>query len=411
MLKNNIMKRVILIAYDLNPTIGSECGIANLWLKIISKYYFVDVFVDAVHKKDILEDAYQNVNFHFIEGNRLIRKWVGRLGAYNILNGVFIVKTKNEIEKLNIRDFCLLHCITPLGVHSYNDLYKLGLPVLIGPLGGGLKIPKGFEGTYSVYSLKDLARYIFYTQVKRNKHWREYFLKAKKIIIGTDYLNDILPEQVRDKCVVIFDTLVDTSYFVPNHERICGTIKKVLFSGRLHSSKGINLLIESVRLCVQESCTDFIVEIAGEGPLETQIKELIDKYSLAKYINFLGKLSKQEMLRAYQDCDIFCLPTLREPGGTAILEAMSCGLPIITSNYGGPKYSVADDCGIKIDLISPQDYIQKLAKALAFLIKNDDLRKKMGEKARKRAEDEFSVAAMEPKIRNVYKELIGNDDV
>ena len=106
-----------------------------------------------------------------------------------------------------------------------------------------------------------------------------------------------------------------------------------------------------------------------------------------------------------QSSDIFCLPTLREPGGGAILEAMACGLPIITTNYGGPKYSVNESCGIKIETINQIQFLKDLESALLKLIKDRELRKTMGQESRKRAVNNFSKKALSSKILQLYSEL------
>ena len=76
-----------------------------------------------------------------------------------------------------------------------------------------------------------------------------------------------------------------------------------------------------------------------------RLGELISDHGLEDCVSLLGHVARRELLNEYQQSDIFCLPTLREPGGTAILEAMACCLPVVTSDYGGPHYCVTDECG------------------------------------------------------------------
>ena len=80
--------------------------------------------------------------------------------------------------------------------------------------------------------------------------------------------------------------------------------------------------------------------------------------------------------------DIYCLPTLKDPGGNAILETMSCGLPVIRYKLRGPAYSVAENCGVLINPISIVDYVHRLSEALVTLIEDEDLRKRLGNNAR-----------------------------
>ena len=400
------MKKIILVAYDLNPKLGSECGRANLWLKIISKYYFVEVFTDAIHKDDILCENYHNTNFNFIHWNTYLRRFLGKIGAHNISNIFFINNLKKEMKNLKLDEFSLLHCITPSGIHSYNDLYKFGIPILIGPIGGGLPTPKGFEKIFHDEYLKNSIRDIFYKYIVRIKSWKNYFLNAHTILLSTSSMNHMLPKIPKDKCFFIFNALVDTNYYIPV-EKSANKLVKILFVGSLKSTKGILLLIEAANLCVKKSINNFVIEIAGDGPLKNKINYLIKKYNLENFVKLLGWLSKNELLKKYQQSDIFCLPTLREPGGNSLLEAMSCGLPVITSNYGGPAYSVTDECGIKINLVSYDDYINVLSDSILYLMKNKEVRLQMGKKARKKVEQDFSFYVLENKILNTYKYIIG----
>jgi len=102
-------------------------------------------------------------------------------------------------------------------------------------------------------------------------------------------------------------------------------------------------------------------------------------------VSLLGQIARRELFTKYQESDIFCLPTLREAGGGAILEAMACGLPIVTSDYGGPRCSVTDDCSIRIEMVDSREYVADLSPALERSARNEDLRRSMGQRARQRA--------------------------
>lgn len=123
-------------------------------------------------------------------------------------------------------------------------------------------------------------------------------------------------------------------------------------------------------------------------------------------MSLLGQIARRELFTKYQESDIFCLPTLREPGGGAVLEAMACGLPVVTSNYGGPSYSVTDECGIRIEMADSRQYIVDLSLALERLARHEDLRRSMGQRARQRAVGEFSLQALDRNIRDIYRRLM-----
>lgn len=81
---------------------------------------------------------------------------------------------------------------------------------------------------------------------------------------------------------------------------------------------------------------------------------------------------------------------------------MAAGLPITTSDYGGPKYSVTDDCGIKIPVDNYDTYVRNLAEAIIKLAEDEPLRRKMGEAARERVRDKFSLEALKRRIPEIY---------
>lgn len=406
------MNKVIITALDLNPKLGSESGTAAVILKIISKYYEVELFVDKAHMTDIMEEEYPNVNFHYVEVNRVFRRISGVLGIYNIVNVVFISKVKRDLRKMNLKNISLIHCLTPSGIHSFNDLFVCNKKLLVGPVGGGLPTPRGFECVFKDQYFKNLMREIFYGLIMFHDGWKKYFLNAYMIIVGTEFVKKQLPNEVREKCVTIFDCVVDVSYYVPLEKEPKKKQNNVdiLFAANLRSSKGITLLVKAVALCIERGLRGFALKVAGDGPLMDILVQMIKTLNLENHIILLGNLRKHELLLAYQYSDVFCLPTLREPGGTSILEAMACGLPIITSNYGGPADSVSSECGIKIDLVNSDDYVVKLADAIVLLVKNGDMRVAMGMNARERAVKEFSQEAFESKILKIYQKLVVEND-
>lgn len=401
------MDKIILIAFSLHPKYGSEAGYANRWLEIMSDYYQVDVFTDSESRAALSNKNYKNVQFHFIEDINKWKKFGVRTGLVHIATGIFFKKVKKELQKVDIREFSLIHCITPAGIHSYNDLYKLGLPVVVGPLGGGLPTPRGFEQAFRHQRIKTFLRDLFYWyHINWNTRFRNYLANSERIILGMSTPQGILPEMTKGKCALIPDALVDTSYFVPATRNKTNGSVRILFAGRLISNKGPFLLLDAIKLCIDRGINNFEVEIAGHGMLREQIELQIKEQGMHAHVKLLGGLSKDALLSKYQSSDIFCLPTLREPGGIAILEAMACGLPIITSNYGGPSISVTDECGIKIQLKDYISYVNDLADALILLIKNPAIRCAMGSEGRKRVENEFSVKSIRTKILNLYDDII-----
>lgn len=112
---------------------------------------------------------------------------------------------------------------------------------------------------------------------------------------------------------------------------------KFCFVGRIIKEKGILELLEAYTN-LKKKYPNISLYIAGEGPLETEIKKHLDKD-----INYLGRLPREKVISLLIDCDIFCLPSVSEGFSTAVLEAAICKAYIITTKQGGSKELIVDE--------------------------------------------------------------------
>jgi glycosyltransferase involved in cell wall biosynthesis len=398
------MRKIILVAYDLNPNLGSECSTAYQILTILSKHYSVKVYTNEKHKHDIIKKDYSNTNFVFINCNDSLSRFFLKTALFNYANYIFVRKIKPLIkESIKNDNYDLIHCITPQGVHSYNDLYKIGIPVIVGPVGGGLKIPKGFKKAFRHNTMEYMIRNIFYSYLQFNSNWKKYFMKAKKILISTNYLKELLPRECHKNTIEFFDVIVDPDK-IEAKRRKHSQKTIITYVGRMVSQKGPEILIDSI-IPILKKYKNVYFNMIGDGFLLPRLKTKAGEH---QQINFFGKISREHTIKILQVSDIFCLPTLREPGGVAILEAMAASLPIITTDYGGPANSVTEECGIKIKPKNYDDYVKKLTKALDVLINEREKRIQMGKNGRMRIINEFSPKAVEKKICKIYNEVIRN---
>jgi glycosyltransferase involved in cell wall biosynthesis len=83
------------------------------------------------------------------------------------------------------------------------------------------------------------------------------------------------------------------------------------------------------------------------------------------------------------------LPSLRECGGTVLLEAMAAGVPCIATNWGGPGHYLDDSCGIRVDPASPEAFVAGLTDAMLKLAESPELRRQMGLAARRRVRSTY----------------------
>ncbi|MCL5807629.1 MAG: glycosyltransferase family 4 protein [Deltaproteobacteria bacterium] len=151
--------------------------------------------------------------------------------------------------------------------------------------------------------------------------------------------------------------------------------KNILFVGRLNNQKGLIYLIDAVK-SVSGELRDVRLLLIGEGDQRAALQERADKLALADIVYFLGPKSHTEIMTYMSSADIFVLPSLEEPFGIVLLEAMHRRLPVVATNVQGIPYIIKE--GRNGLLVSPRDSIQ-LADRIVYLLQNSSIRAAMGD--------------------------------
>jgi glycosyltransferase involved in cell wall biosynthesis len=170
--------------------------------------------------------------------------------------------------------------------------------------------------------------------------------------------------------------------------------KAILLSvGQLKERKGFRYLVGACRLLIDRG---YAVEchIIGEGPLRTDLEEQIRQLSLEGSVLLCGSLLHQEVIEQYQAAAVFVLPAVLGGDGdrdgipNVILEAMAMELPVVSTNHSGIPEVVQH--GVTGLLVSPADEAA-LAEAIAKLLEDADLRRRLGRNGRQTVAEKFDV--------------------
>jgi glycosyltransferase involved in cell wall biosynthesis len=178
--------------------------------------------------------------------------------------------------------------------------------------------------------------------------------------------------------VVVLPNPVEIPKSVP--ERTNSQKIKFAFLGRIGKRKGAFDLLEAFAKLAPEHREKSELILAGIGELE-QARSLAESLNIEQHITFLGWVDPTGRSELLSKADVFLLPSYNEGLPMALLEAMSWGLPAITTPVGGiPEVVTPNETGLLVD---PGD-VQQLAEALQSLIEDESLRLKLGSAARKR---------------------------
>jgi glycosyltransferase involved in cell wall biosynthesis len=175
----------------------------------------------------------------------------------------------------------------------------------------------------------------------------------------------------------------------------------IIFIGRFIKEKNLDKLIEAVDL-IRKKMPDIRCHIIGDGPEKKTLVALVSVFGLKKNIQFFGGKEYDEVIAMIKSSKVLVLPSTREGFGIVVLEAFSCGIPVITvkSPRNAAVELVNNDTGIIVDLDAGE-----LGESIYTLITDDILRKKMSLSAISKA-SEYDWDKITEQLLNIYRRLI-----
>ena len=175
----------------------------------------------------------------------------------------------------------------------------------------------------------------------------------------------------------------------------------VLYTGRLVYYKGVSHLINAI-----SRLNDVTLVIVGRGDLDSKLKKQVRELGLEKKVHFLGKISDEILRVMYHACTCFVLPSIArsEAFGIVLAEAMACGKPVISTELdtGTSFVNIDGETGF---VVPPQDPLL-MAEKIDLLFRNIELRRKMGERARERALNNFDLCRVIQQTADLYSKLL-----
>jgi len=169
----------------------------------------------------------------------------------------------------------------------------------------------------------------------------------------------------------------------------------VLTNGRLVKQKGFEYLIRAM------AGVDAKLVIFGRGPLESELKAEAKRVG-CDALFYTKRVSDGKLAKMYAACDVFALPSVWEPFGMVLAEAMACGKPVIGTNAGGIPEVVTRDCGFTVRKRSAAALKEKVKTLLA----DKGLRKRLGAGGRKRAVKKFNWDNTAKDYEKMYDEFV-----
>jgi glycosyltransferase involved in cell wall biosynthesis len=219
-----------------------------------------------------------------------------------------------------------------------------------------------------------------------------YLRKSKNLLTVSHWMKDIIrihyPFISGD--VKVIHNGVDAEFFSPSRQGVFEEFNEngnpiVLFSSRLTAAKGAHYLIQAIPRILEKQDAHFV--FVGAGSKEPWVRMLRHLNVRSDHFTFLGYQRYEDLPAIYSRASIYVAPTLYENLPIRILEAMSCGTPVVASNICAIPEAVNN--GTNGLLVPPKDF-ETLASSILALLGDEGYRKKLGTAARKTIEERFT---------------------
>jgi len=178
----------------------------------------------------------------------------------------------------------------------------------------------------------------------------------------------------------------------------------LLYVGRMAVNKRMEVVIQAMPRLMEEH-GDLTLVIAGPDDGVGEVwKGLVGELELGDHVRFEGFLEEGDKLAAYQDADVFVLPSEWEAFGIVLLEAMACRTPCVCADRGGAPEVVDDGLTGRV---APYGDVEAWSSVLSELLGDEGLRRRMGDAGRRRVRERFVWPAIVDQIEQVYREVTG----
>lgn len=374
-----VRRRILLSGFACSPQWGSEPGVGWQWLLQLARHHEV-VLLTHTYFRSHLQPALQEAGLSHLEVH-YIQAPAGGLHPHRQLNSrVYYcwwqLYLRRQVKQLlAVRHFDLIHHLTWGTLRFPCLLGGLGVPLVMGPLGGGENAPmRLFAGLPFKVRAFDVLRSLTLKWVRIDPLATWGPRRSAVVLCRSGETLRALPASVQSRAVVVPEIgspPVDLSQrSAPAGD---GPLQqrefRLLFAGRLLGWKGVALAVGAAALLVREGW-NVTLDVAGDGPLRDHLADFVQAHGLQDRVRLLGMVPREELFALYARADLFVFPSLHDASGSVVLESLSRGLPVVCLDLGGPQNYVNPSCGLVIGTVGlTRPQVEKaLAAAIAGVL-------------------------------------------
>ena len=379
------MMNYLISAYSVNPYKGSEDSIGWNWVLQYEKNYkkgdriilLTKKFNEKDTRRGLKEFNIQHVELVIVDVPDALNWFREKHSAFHHMYYILWQHWAWLWVKHSGIRFDVIHHVTMNDYRIPSELYKAkGAKVIWGPMGGAQVTPRPLK----VYEKNQLVA-SFREFVNKSCSWNPFYKKALRSYYKIYCINNETQKQIsrivgKDVPLMPELALRDEYKNLPIQKRN-NDILKIVFVGRLIGKKGIAFLVDALSLMPTDM--DWELLIFGDGDDRALIEKQITDSGIGKNVKLMGNRPLNQIAEAYQQADVFVLPSLRETSGNVLLEAMAYSVPIVAFDTSFCRLLKEVDCGVFINTEQALNNIKEdYCKAIVTLGQEKELAKQMG---------------------------------
>lgn len=397
---------ILLSSYSCNPYNGSEDGIGWHWTLELSRG-FSDATVYLVTKKanevdtrkGIEEQGLSNVKLVIVDLPYCLNWYREHNSMFHHMYYIAWQRLAYRWAKKSKINFDVVHHVTMNDFRITGSMHKLkNAYTIFGPVGGGQMTPPALK-CYDGGGILEKVRSLVNNTIPDMPHYKKALKGFDKVYAINKETEALLPESCRGNRLfelALADELRNLAVAQRDNSPV-----RIMYMGRFIEKKGVILLLDIMKQMPKE--LDYELLIYGLGPLEEQMRNIINEHSLNR-VKLIGKVEHTQISSVYASSDIFIMPSLRETSGNVLIEAMAHKLPLTALDMSICSDLKEHDCGLFVNTNqSREEIINDFVKHLTELVNDRALRQRLGENGYAYVNREL---VWEQKFREIYKDYI-----
>lgn len=372
---------VLISAYALSPTLGSEYGVAWNFITRLSRDFRLTVLygtggsrmgVPLMLTDQNLAELELDTKIIQIKPNAFTR-FLDLLN-HKVTNFFFpfalsqyqrtVLSTAANIIKHDPVAIC--HQLNPIGYRQPGLLHRLSAPFVWGPIGGMSDLhPALLEAFTGAERRRQIIRnWSNWFFLRYSSSVREAFLSASELMAATNGDSEHIRTYFMKSSAVVRENAVR----ITRTPRKTTTPVRFVFCGTINQAKGLELVIDSLSLL--SKALNWELHVIGEGPERKRLEDKSRALQISSSIIWYGQVSRNVSNDIMNNCDILLMPSYMDSNPTVLLEAFECGIPAVCLNQHGAGDLLDEKCGVLIEIDNQLNMQKNLACSLTMLLEN-----------------------------------------